>query len=448
MTRSSDERKVKLAIEAALAAGAAEAEGFFNRSSSTSVEVSGGKVERQKVRDGSGIGVRVLVGERMGFAYTSDLDDSGVKAVAKQAVANAESGHPDPFNRLPAPSPKYALLEKFDPEIAHLGLDERIERALSLEEAARAVDKRITKVRQATVSDSSYEAHLASSKGISLWNRGTSCAASVMVVAEAEGDAQVGWDFDHSFYFKPLNVVPVGEMAARRALSLLGARQIETTTVPIILDAPVAGEFVAAIGHALMADQAQKRKSLFAERAGEKVANANVTIIDDGMFEKGLSPAPADGEGVASRRTPLIEAGVLKGFLHNTYTAAKGGVESTGNGVRSSYAATPEVGATNLYLAPGALSPDELIAGCERAFLVTDAMGMHTVDMVSGDFSVGATGLWVENGKISFPVRETTIAGNVKDLLMNIEAVAGNLKFYSRYGSPTFLVTNVVVSGK
>ncbi|RJP25067.1 MAG: TldD/PmbA family protein [Candidatus Abyssobacteria bacterium SURF_5] len=448
MTRKSDERKVKLAIEAALSAGATEAEGFFNRTSSVSVEVSGGKVESQKVREGSGIGVRVLVANRLGFAYTSDLGNSAIESAARQALANAESSSPDEFNVLPRPSPRYIEIEKFDEQLKDVGLDDRIERALNLEGAARAVDKRITKVRQATASDASYEAHLANSKGISLWSRGTSCAASVMVVAEEGGDAQMGWDFDHSFYFSALDVAPVGRNASRRALSLLGARQIETAKVPIILDAPVAAEFVAAIGHALMADQVQKGKSLFADKVGRQMANRNVTIIDDGMFERGLYPAPADGEGVASKRTVLVEAGVLQGFLYDTYTAAKGGTESTGNGVRSSYASTPEVGATNFYLVPGDTDPDNLCDNCSRGFLVTDAMGMHTIDMVSGDFSVGASGLWIENGKPAFPVRETTIAGNVRDVLMNIEAVARNLKFYSRYGSPSFLVTDVVVSGK
>ncbi len=448
MKRASDERIVKLAINTALAAGATAAEGYFSRTNSTSVEVSGEKVESQRVRDGSGIGVRVLVGERMGFAYTSDLNNSGVTATAKQAIANAESSHPDPYNQFPVPSSKYAQIEKFDPELKDVGLDERIERAMKLESAARSLDKRIAKVRQATASDASYEIYLANSLGISLWNRGTSCSASLMVVAEENGDAQIGWDFDHSFYFRKLDVRPVGENAARRALSMLGARQIETTTVPIILDAPVAAEFLAAVGHALMADQVQKKKSLFADKVGNQVASKNITIIDDGMFEKGLSPAAADGEGVASQRTILIEAGILNGFLHNTYTAAKGDAESTGNGVRGSYAGTPEVGATNFYLVPGSISPEEMIKNCSRAFLVTDVMGMHTVDMVSGDFSVGASGILIEGGKASFPVRESTIAGNVKELLMNIEAVADNLKFYSRYGSPTFLVSNVVVSGK
>lgn len=448
MTKVSDEQKVKGAVEAALAAGAAEAEAFFSRSSSTTVEVSGGAVENERVRDGSGIGVRVLMRERMGFAYTSDLENSGIQAAVLQAIANAESSHPDRYNTLPAPSKRYPHIEKFDAKLKDVGLDDRIERAMKLESAARAVDKRITKVRQATAADASYQAYLANSKGISLWTRGTSCTSSILVVAESNGEAQMGWDFDHSFYFQSLDVVPVGQNAARRALSLLGARQIESATVPVILDAPVASELLAAVGHALMADQVQKRKSLFADKVGQKVANEHVTVIDDGTFEGGLSPMPADGEGVASERTVLIEGGILKGFLYNTYTAAKGSAQSTGNGVRSSYASTPEVGPTNFYLSPGPIAPDSLIEHCSRGFLVTDAMGMHTIDMVSGDFSVGATGVWIENGKPAFPVREMTIAGNIKELLMNIEAIASNLKFYSSYGSPSFLVSGVAVSGK
>ncbi len=448
MTSKSDEKMVRHAMELALKAGASDAESFFNRSRSTTVEVSGKKVESVKVREGSGIGVRVLVGERLGFSHTSDLSNSGIERVAKEAVANAESGFPDSYNRLPAPMGEYAKIERFDPDLASIGVDRRIDRAMAMESAALAYDKRVAKVRQSTVFDMSFEVNLLNSKGVSLWHRGTSCNASILAVAEADGDAQMGWDFQPSFYFNQLQVEQVGKSAGKRAVDLLGAKQIETATVPIILDSPVASEFLGAIGHALMADQVQKRKSFLANKVGQKIASVHVTIIDDGMFDKGIAPAPADGEGVPSRRTVLVESGVLKGFLHNTYTAARDGVESTGNGVRSSYASLPEVGASNFYLAPGTVTRDGLIASCPRAFLVTDAMGMHTVDMVSGDFSVGASGLWIENGKVKFAVRETTIAGNVRDILVNIETVAHDLKFYSRYGSPTILVKNVVVSGK
>jgi len=448
MTAKSGESLVKLAMEAALAAGADTAEAIHMRTNSTTAEVSNGAAENVKVRDGSGIGIRVVVEQRLGFAYTSDLGESSIDRTARNAVDNAASTFPDPHNRLPEKAERYPEIERFDSELADVGLDERIERAMLIESTARAFDKRITKVRQAAVSDSSHEVFLANSNGISFWHRGTSCNASILAVAESDGEAQMGWDFEHSPFFNELAFESVGANAARRAVEQLGARQIDTATVPVILDSPVASEFIAAIGHALMADQVQKGKSLFADKMGESVASAHVSVVDDGAFEGGISVSPADGEGVPSQRTLLIEAGALKAFLHNTYTADKGGAISTGNGVRSSYAALPEVGASNFYLIPGKLSRAELIENCSRAFLVTDAMGMHTIDMVSGDFSVGASGLWIENGKIGFPVRETTIAGNVKDVLADIEAVADDLKFYSRYGSPTILVGSIVVSGK
>ena len=448
MTTKSGESFVRAAIEAALAAGAGSAEAFFARSNSTTAEVSGGKPEDVKAREGSGVGVRVFVEDRLGFAHTSDLSYSGVRLAAEGAVANAESAFADKNNALPEAASEYPDIERFDAGLSSVGLDERIEKALLIESSARALDKRITKVRKASISDSSIESLLANSNGVFLWRRGTSCAASLLAVAESDGDAQMGWDFDHSPYFNKLEVESVGRNAARRAVDQLGARQIDTTTAPVILDSPVAAEFLAAIGHALMADQVQKGKSLFADKIGRTVASANVTVIDDGAFEYGISPSSADGEGAPSQRTPLIEAGTLRAFLHNTYTANRGGAVSTGNGVRSSYTALPEVGPSNFYLEPGSISRKELINGCERAFLVTDAMGMHTIDMVSGDFSVGASGLWIEGGEVKFPVREATIAGNVKDILTGVEAVADDLKFYSRYGSPTILVGKVVVGGK
>jgi len=458
-TTKSDGKLVELAMEEALKEGAIVAEAFLTRSSSTTVDVCGGKTENIKVRDGSGIGVRVIVGDRLGFAHTSDLNKSGIRLTAKAAVANAESAFPDPFNRFPGHSFTEEDMEKMVKALAGKTLDlelslgridmgERIERAVLMETAARNHDKRVTKVRQSSISDSEYEVHLANSNGVGIYFGQTSCSASILVVAEDNGDAQMGWDFDHSFRFGDLEVEKVGKKAAMRAVELLGAKQVESTTVPVILDSPVASEFLAAVGHALLADQVQKQKSLFAGKIAEKVASDKVTVIDDGAFPDGIAPAPADGEGVPSQRTVLIESGTLKGFLHNTYTAAKDNVESTANGVRSSYASLPEVGPSNFYLVPGTITRAEIIEGCPQAFLVTDVMGMHTVNMVSGDFSVGASGLWIRNGKAEFPVRETTIAGNVRDILTKIEAVADDLKFYSRYGSPTILVGSIVVSGK
>jgi PmbA protein len=444
----SEEKLVAVALETALGEGADAAESFLSRSSSTSVEVSGGQVETVKVRDGSGIGVRVLKNERFGFAHTSDLSRSGLAQVAKQALANAESGHPDRFNRLPLPSLEYPKVDRFDPELASVGVDERIERAMQMESVARGYDRRVNKVRHSTISDMSFEIVLVNSHGVSVRHKGTSCDASIIAVAETDGEAEYGWEFDHSFYFKELEVERVGRVAAKRAVELLGAKQIETATVPVILDSSVASEFLGAIGHALMADQAQKRKSFLMDKVGHAVASLNVTIIDDGAFPAGFAPSPSDGEGIPSRRTVLVESGVLRGFLHNTYTAVKWGVESTGNGMRGSYSSMPDVGASNMYLVPGTISRADLIAGCSRAYLVMDVMGMHTVDAVSGDFSVGANGLWIEGGAVKFPVRETTIAGNVKDILINVVAVADDLRFYSRYGSPTILVKDVVVSGK
>jgi PmbA protein len=448
MSGASGDKLVKTAIDTALAKGAGSAEAIYSRTSSTTAEVSNGKAENVKVREGSGIGIRVFVEGRLGFAYTSDLSAGAIERTCAEAVANAESTFADEFNRLPEKADEYPEIERFDEELAGIGLDERIERATKIESAAKGCDKRITKVRQASLSDSSHEAWLANSNGISLWHRGTSSSASILAVAEEGTEAQMGWDFDHSPYLRKLDLEAVGKSAAHRALDQLGARQIDTTTVPVILDSPVASEFLAAIGHALMADQVQKGKSLFADKLNEAVASANVSIVDDGAFADGMSPSPADGEGVPSQRTLLLEDGVLKAFLHNTYTAAKGGTKSTGNGVRGSYTSLPEVGPSNCYLMPGSISRDGLIGGCERAFLVTDAMGMHTIDMVSGDFSVGASGLWIEGGKVAHPVRETTIAGNIKDVLVGVEAVADDLKFYSRYGSPTILIGKLVVSGK
>ncbi|MDP3050193.1 MAG: metallopeptidase TldD-related protein, partial [Eubacteriales bacterium] len=188
-------------------------------------------------------------------------------------------------------------------------------------------------------------------------------------------------------------------------------------------------------------------RSLFAGRMGERVASDLVTIVDDGTLPGGINSGPCDGEGVPTSRTVVIEHGVLTSFLHNTYTAAKDGLVSTGNGVRGSFKGSPEVGTTNFYLSPGKTEREQLLEELDSGLLVTEVMGMHTANPISGDFSVGASGLWVENGRVSHPVRGMAIAGNITDLLMKIDAVGSDLQFFGGKGAPTVRVRQMMVTG-
>ncbi len=435
------------AVEKARSLGAEQAEGYISFGRELVVEVRDGKVETLKTAREQGLGLRVIAGRRVGFAYTSDLRREVVEELAARAVSNAASTSPDPCNRLPAPVPEYPVLDLYDRAILAATVEEKIEMARALEKSAREYDRRVRAVETAAYHDGEVEVGLVNSLGIKASYRGAYCGLYISLVAEEDGEAQTGFAVDYTLKFALLDPVKVGREAAQKAVRMLGARSLAAQRVPVVLEPYVAAGFLGLLGPALTAEAVQKKRSLFAGRVGQEVASPQVTVVDDGAMEGGLASAPFDGEGVPTGRTVLIEGGILQGFLHNTYTAAKEGVSSTGNGVRGSFKATPEVGTTNFFIRPGASSPEELIRNTPRGLYVTEVLGMHTANPISGDFSVGATGILIENGELTRPVRGITIAGNILDLLKNIDGVGNDLKFFGGKGSPTIRVAGVSVSG-
>ncbi|HHW14371.1 MAG TPA: TldD/PmbA family protein [Firmicutes bacterium] len=435
------------ALGAAQAAGAEEAEAYLSHSRSVVVEVADEKVETLHQSTESGLGLRVFRQGRMGFAFTTDLSPEGVKEAARAAVANAGATGSDPFNRLPE-SASFAPLDLVDPAVGELSTAAKIDVALAIERAARAFDRRVTRVEKASYSDGEYAVAILNTRGVRASYAGTSVSGSISVVAEEGGNAETGWSYAFAHRFGALDPEALGREAAEKAVQLLGAKTVGTKRVTLVFDPLVAAEFLELLGPALSADAVQKGKSLFAGKVGRQIASPLVQIIDDGRLAAGAGAAPVDDEGVPTRRTVLIQDGVLQGFLHNTYTAAKDGVDSTGNGVRASFRGTPEVRPSNLFLAAGRTSRAELLAEVEEGFYVTSVMGMHTVNPISGDFSVGAAGLWLEHGRFTRPVRGVAIAGNLLELLAGVEAVGDDLRMVGSAGSPTLRIAPVTVSGE
>lgn len=435
------------ALGAAQAAGADEAEAYLSRSRSLVVEVADQKVETLHQSTETGLGLRVFRQGRMGFAFTTDLSPEGVKEAARAAVANASATASDPFNRLPA-SAAYAALDLVDPEVGALSTEAKLDVALAIERAARSFDRRVTRVEKAGYSDGEYSVAVLNTRGVKASYTGTSVSASISVVAEEGGSAETGWSYGFAHRFKALDPEAVGREAAEKAVQLLGAKTVGTKRVALILDPLVAAEFLELLGPALSADAVQKGKSLFAGKVGRRVASPLVQIVDDGRLAEGAGAAPVDDEGVPTGRTVLIQDGVLQGFLHNTYTAAKEGASSTGNGLRASFRGTPEVRPSNLFLAAGQTTRAQLLSEVEEGFYVTSVMGMHTVNPISGDFSVGAAGLWLEHGRFTRPVRGVAIAGNLLELLSGVEAVGDDLRLIGSAGSPTVRIAPVTVSGE
>jgi PmbA protein len=439
---------VKTAVEEARRRGAEAAEAYFERSEEVAIEVRNGAVENLKVAEQSGVGIRIIRDGCLGFAYTSDLSRQAVQEAVNAALANARVASSDPFNNLPRPPAAYAVMNLTDPRLKEIPLEEKIELARRIERSGHAFDPRIQVTEQAAYEESHYQVSIANSLGVSASDEGSYCGGGASLVAGADGEQQSGFGLQYTRNYADLDPEAIGREAAFKAVRLLGACRQPTRRAAVVFDPYVMTNFLSVLSSALTAEAVQKGRSLFAGKVGERVAASGVTVIDDGTLQGGLMSAPFDGEGAPSRRTVLIQDGRLLGFLQNSYTGAKDGLSSTGNASRGSYKSTPELGSTNFYLAPGELAPEQIIKQTDDGLYLTDVMGMHTVNPISGDFSVGAAGIWIEHGELRKPVRGMVIAGNIIELLEGIDAVGSDLRFFIGKGAPTVRAARLTISGE
>jgi PmbA protein len=437
-----------------------EAEVYIKTFRAIDVDISQQKLENFNTPESSGIGLRIFSKNRMGFAYTTGFDRESIDRLIQQAKSNALNGAPDQWNSLPKVRRekkfnKFLREDLYDEELTKIPVRIKIDKIREMEKKALAFDKRIKRVFRTTYSDSQHEIFILNSKGLETGYRGTHCSCGLIAVAETKmflnkgnKEIQLGSDFAVKRRFRELHFDHLAENAARRAVSLLGAKRVKTQRATIVFEPLVVSSFLNFISRGLGADSVQKKKSPFAGKKGKRIANKIVNIIDDGTLKGGVATSPFDDEGIPKRRTVLVKDGILSTFLYDSYTARKDKVSSTGNGIRSSFKALPSVGITNLFLEKGKTRKEELIANTDKGLYVMEIMGMHTANPVSGDFSVGVSGLWIERGKFSFPVHGVTIAGNVLDLLNSIDAIGDDLRFYGNLGSPTIRISNLLISGE
>ena len=443
---------VQQAVEFARQSGASDAEAFLHRVRVLTIEVTSAQVENIKQAEDIGIAIRVLADGRIGLSYATDFGAAALQRAALRAVEIARASDADEFFGLAEKPNAPPTLDGFDPEMGARSFDEKIDRAFTIERAAREYDKRIVLTRRITYTEREYVQAIANTRGILAEQRGNVCGGFAMVVARDGNQQEMGGGHSFKRKYAALDLPGIGVEAAENAVMMLGATTVQTQRASILLEPKMTGAFIGIIANLVRADQVQKNKSLLARKIGQRVAAEGVTLIDDGACADAPGMRAWDDEGVPSQKTIVIENGILREYLHNTYTARKAGARSTGNANRMSFKLAPDVAPSNFMLLPGSATTDALRANIARGLWVRNLMNLHTANPISGEFSFGASGLWIENGKIVGPVRGVTISGNLTELLMNIRGVANDLTWQGAMGmsvaAPSVLIEDVSIAGK
>ncbi len=450
------------AIEVASAAGAGDAEAYATEAENREVRVHGGEVESLTAATQRGLGLRVWIGHRVGYGFGTDLSAAGLGEIADRAVEAARAADEDEFAappelpvRLMRPITTRGAPERLeglsDPSRAAWPIERVAELALAVERAALGADPRVAAVEQAVYSDSGERVAIAASAGIRASYETTSCYAYLQALAEGEDGRETGLGFGLARGPAGLDPEAIGAEGAARATEMIGSVKPASRRCPVVLDPTVAASFAGLLGRAAGADAVQRGRSPLAALLGERVASDAFVLHDDGLDPRGFASAPVDAEGAPRRRTALVEEGRLLTFLHDSYTARRGGTASTGSAGRSGYRSPPGVAASNLIVAPGATSREELLREAGEGVYVSDVAGLHSgVNPVTGVFSVGASGRAIAGGELAEPLREFTIASDLTAMLRAVRAAGSQPRWVPFGGSvsaPPLLIGEMTISG-
>ncbi|MCG6922191.1 MAG: TldD/PmbA family protein [Acidobacteria bacterium] len=429
------------------AAGADAADLLVAEGTEFSVTVRRGEIETLKEAGSKGLGIRVFVGQRTASSYTSDFSRSALQRLVEETVGIARATGEDPAAGLPDETvpPEDLDLALHDPSPAALPTEERIERARAAEATALETAG-ITNSQGASWSSGEGSVLLANTKGFLGSYRTSSVSLSVVPQAERDGQMERDYWYTTGRGLSDLETPEqVGRTAAERTLRRLGGRQVPTCQVPVVFDPETAAELMGAVFSALSGYAVFRNATFLKDRVGEQVASPLLTLVDEGRRHRGLGSRPFDGEGLPTRRNVPLERGVLRFYLCDSYSARKIGATPTGT-ARRGIGGGPAVGAGNLFFEPGEVSPEEIRGGVDHGLYVTDLIGFG-VNVVTGDYSQGAVGHWIENGRLTHPVHEVTIASNLKDMLGGVDAVGNDLVFRGSSASPTLRIRRMTVSG-
>jgi PmbA protein len=426
-----------------------QVEAVVVRGLDTEIKVYEGEVESLASAQDQGIGIRVVAGDRQGFAYAGSLDEDVIAETLAEARDNASFATVDPLLGLAEPDGvERAALDLWHEEVVELATGHKVDLAIELERAVRAADPRVSGIESAEYVDSAGESAIATTTGIRTVSRDTSCYVATYALAEERGETQTGFGFAVGRDPTELDVARAAAEAADRATRMLGAVKPPTGRMRVVLDPWVTAQFLGILAYTLNGEAVLKGRSLFADRLGDEVASPLLTLVDDPTDPAAFTATDADGEGLATRRNVLVEEGVLRRFVHNAYTGRRAGTASTGSAVRD-YSSTPSVGCMATALAPGTATQAELVGLVGDGVLVQDVAGLHSgVNPVSGDFSTGAEGLRIRDGVLAEPLREFTVASTLQRMLRDVRAVGGDLQWLPMSAAGVSLVIDdVTVSG-
>jgi len=437
-------------VQKALELGATDAECTIAEGDEFSANLRMGELETLKEAGSRGAGLRVLIGKRMGASYTSDLTKEGIARMVRSAIDLADVTTEDPHAGLPDPDELGSLqtdLKLYSDRTAELPTEERIVLAKRAEAAALETDPRITNSEGGSFDSSTSGRVFANSRGFLGSYRASYCSIAAVPVAMDNGMMERDYWFtiarDYSTLDSPESV---GRKAAQRVLRRLGATKIETRKVPVIFEPRIARTLLGNIFEAVDGRSIYRNASFLAGKLGEKIASDQITLIDDGTIPGLFGSQPFDDEGVPTRRTPVIEKGVLKSYLLNTYTARKLGLKTTGNAARG-ITGNAGIGHGNFFLEAGVTSPEDMLKSVKNGFYVTELIG-SAVNTVTGDYSRGAVGIWIRDGELAFPVSEVTIASTLQEMLNGIAAIGSDLEFHASVAAPTLMFGEMTVAGR
>ncbi|HIQ48713.1 MAG TPA: TldD/PmbA family protein [Aquifex aeolicus] len=424
-----------------------EYEIFFERRKKLKIESSNETVENISSSEEQGVGVRVLKDKKIGFAYSSFLGEEEIRDTVEKAMEMCEILEADYGNEFIKELPPPHAVSIYDREGLSIPLEEKIDISIKMEKYAKELDNRIKGVRKATLTEVEFEVWSKNSYGIEFEYNGTSFSSMIATLATDKGDSAISWEYRSARRLKNLDWKSMVKDAVFKTVNLLYPSPFETKSIPVVFFRESFAMLLEAFSPIFLGDYYIKGKTLLKNKKGQKIASSKINLLDDGTLDDGLMTFPYDAEGIPGQKKFLIKDGVFKGFLHSLYTAIKSGEKPTGNSVRGSYKELPSSGITNFYLKAGKLSLEELISYYDEVFLVLEVMGLHTVDTISGDFSLGCSGVLYRKGKREKTVRGITVAGNILELLSSVEEIGNDMCFYGNVGSPSVLVKKLTLGG-